>query len=153
MRASSLITKVSSMSNVNPVGISREGVVRHSLGELQHSTSCLSRISQNRQTGRCYGNLRSAVTPLFRRLDAVRSVEALQNENSLDSRILLQQKPSEKERGVPIGTAVDRQRWEETAIDSDPSRNPSITNPSGVRSVGLHDGGSQPTEIELQLNL
>jgi len=127
----------------------REAVVQHSPGELRHRMWYPNVLSEKRQTGRCYGRVEFAVTLLFRRGDAVRSVEALQHRNSPDSGVLLRQKPSEKERGVPIGTAVGRLGREETAPNGGATSSAySVRWPLGVRFVGLENSGSQSTGIE-----
>jgi hypothetical protein len=95
----------------------REAVVQHSPGESSHKPWNPNVLSEKSQTGRCYGRFEFAVTLLFRRGDAVRSVEASQHRNSPDSGVLLRQKPSEKERGVPIGTAVGRLGREENGVE------------------------------------
>ena len=126
----------------------REAVVQHFSGEFRHRPWNSNGLSEKRQAGRCYGRFEFAVTLPFRRGDAVRSVEALQHRNSHDSGDLLRQKPSEKERGVPIGTAVGRSRREETASDSATSSAYSLRRLLCVRFVGLVNNGSQRTGIE-----
>ena len=130
-------------------GTRREAVVQHSPGESSLRPWNPNVLSEKRQTGRCYGRFEFAVTLLFRRGNAVRSVETLQHGNSHGSGVLLRQKPSEKERGVPIGTAVGRLGKEETA--SNGGATPSVSSvkrPLGVRFVGLKNSGSQSTGIE-----
>jgi len=142
-------TKGHSRNSMRSAETRREAVVQHSPGELRHRPWNPNVLSEKRQTERCYGRLEFAVTLLFQRGDAVRSVEALQHRNSLDSGVLLRQKPSEKERGVPIGTAVGRLGKEETA--SNGGATPSVSSvkrPLGVRFVGLENSGSQSTRIE-----
>jgi len=127
----------------------REAVVQHFSGELRYRPWNPSVLSEKRQTERCYGRVEFAVTLLFRRGDAVRSVEALQQRNSPDSGVLLRQKPSEKEQGVPIGTAVGRWRREEAASNDGATSSAYSVRPSPcVRFVGLENSGSQSTGVE-----
>jgi len=126
----------------------RGAVVQHFSGELRHRLWNPNALSEKRQAKRCYGRVEFAVTLPFRRGDTVRSVEALQHRNSHDSGDLLRQKPSEKERGVPIGTVVGRSRREETVSDSATSSAYSVRQSPCVRFVGLENGGSQSTGIE-----
>lgn len=143
------ITKGHSRNSMRSAETRREAVVQHSPGELWHRMWNPNVRSEKRQTGRCYGRLEFAVTLLFRRGNAVRSVEALQHRNSPDSGVLLRQKPSEKERGVPIGTAVGRLGREEPAPNGGATSSaPSVTRSPCVRFVGLVNNGSQRTGIE-----
>jgi len=137
---------------VKAVEAGREAVVQHFSEVFRYRRRCLNVLSEKRQTERCYARSAFAVTPLLRRRNAVRSVEALQHRNSLDSVVLLRQKPSEKERGVSIGTAVGRLREEEIASNSATSSAYSLRQSPCVRFVGLYNSGSQSTGIELLLN-
>jgi len=149
MRASRWIKRVGLMSDGVTVETAREASVRHFTDVVCFRFVSPLSTPQKRKTEWCYGRIRSGVTPASRRCTGVRPVEKPSDEISPKLRNLLRQDPSEKERGVPVGT--DDGRWIRRVA-------PTLRDPSsafypllrylGGRFVGLENSASQRTVTE-----